>query len=264
MYGFFILKGVNGLKTIAICNQKGGVGKTTTAWTLATGLNKKGFKVLLIDLDAQSNLSFTAKVDLLNLETTLYDVFRNNAEVKDALNHINDTMDILTGGISLASADREFVSLGREKMLKKAVKQISDNYDYCIVDCSPSLGVLNENALTLADSVVIPMGVDIYALQGVNQLQGFINDIKENSNPNLKIDGILITRVSENTNLYKDMRPQFEKVADVMSTKVFNTFIRNTIAVSEVSAQRSNLFDEMPNATATKDYQAFINELIGG
>lgn len=255
---------MNGLKTIAICNQKGGVGKTTTAWTLATGLNKKGFKVLLIDLDAQSNLSFTAKVDLLNLETTLYDVFRNNAEVKDALNHINDTMDILTGGISLASADREFVSLGREKMLKKAVKQISDNYDYCIVDCSPSLGVLNENALTLADSVVIPMGVDIYALQGVNQLQGFINDIKENSNPNLKIDGILITRVSENTNLYKDMRPQFEKVADVMSTKVFNTFIRNTIAVSEVSAQRSNLFDEMPNATATKDYQAFINELIGG
>lgn len=252
------------MKTIAICNQKGGVGKTTTAWTLATGLNKKGFKVLLIDLDAQSNLSFTAKVDLLNLETTLYDVFRNNAEVKDALNHINDTMDILTGGISLASADREFVSLGREKMLKKAVKQISDNYDYCIVDCSPSLGVLNENALTLADSVVIPMGVDIYALQGVNQLQGFINDIKENSNPNLKIDGILITRVSENTNLYKDMRPQFEKVADVMSTKVFNTFIRNTIAVSEVSAQRSNLFDEMPNATATKDYQAFINELIGG
>lgn len=255
---------MNGLKTIAICNQKGGVGKTTTAWTLATGLNKKGFKVLLIDLDAQSNLSFTAKVDLLNLETTLYDVFRNNAEVKDALNHINDTMDILTGGISLASADREFVSLGREKMLKKAVKQISDNYDYCIVDCSPSLGVLNENALTLADSVVIPMGVDIYALQGVNQLQGFINDIKENSNPNLKIDGILITRVSENTNLYKDMRPQFEKVAEVMSTKVFNTFIRNTIAVSEVSAQRSNLFDEMPNATATKDYQAFINELIGG
>lgn len=262
MYGFFILKGVNGLKTIAICNQKGGVGKTTTAWTLATGLNKKGFKVLLIDLDAQSNLSFTAKVDLLNLKKTLYDVFRDNANVKDALNHINDTMDILTGGISLASADREFVSLGREKMLKKAVKQISDNYDYCIVDCSPSLGVLNENALTLADSVVIPMGVDIYALQGVNQLQGFINDIKENSNPNLKIDGILITRVSENTNLYKDMRPQFEKVADVMSTKVFNTFIRNTIAVSEVSAQRSNLFDEMPNATATRDYKAFIEELL--
>lgn len=262
MYGFFILKGVNGLKTIAICNQKGGVGKTTTAWTLATGLNKKGFKVLLIDLDAQSNLSFTAKVDLLNLKKTLYDVFRDNANVKDALNHINDTMDILTGGISLASADREFVSLGREKMLKKAVKQISDNYDYCIVDCSPSLGVLNENALTLADSVVIPMGVDIYALQGVNQLQGFINDIKENSNPNLKIDGILITRVSENTNLYKDMRPQFEKVADVMSTKVFNTFIRNTIAVSEVSAQRSNLFDEMPNATATRDYKAFIDELL--
>lgn len=250
------------MKTIAICNQKGGVGKTTTAWTLATGLNKKGFKVLLIDLDAQSNLSFTAKVDLLNLKKTLYDVFRNNAEVKDALNHINDTMDILTGGISLASADREFISLGREKMLKKAVTQISDNYDYCIVDCSPSLGVLNENALTLADSVVIPMGVDIYALQGVNQLQGFINDIKENSNPNLKIDGILITRVSENTNLYKDMRPQFEKVADVMSTKVFNTFIRNTIAVSEVSAQRSNLFDEMPNATATRDYKAFIEELL--
>lgn len=250
------------MKTLAIINQKGGVAKTTTAWALGCGLNKKGYKVLLVDLDAQSNLSFTAKVDLLHLDTTLYDVFKGNADVKDALNSITDTMDILTGGISLASADREFVSLGREKMLKKALAPISNNYDYCIIDCPPSLGLLNENSLTAADDLIIPMQTDIYALQGIHQLQGFINDVKENSNPGLNIKGILITRVSENTNLYKDMRPQFEIVADDMGTKVFNTFIRNTVAVSEVSAQRSNLFDEMPNATATKDYQAFINELI--
>ena len=252
------------LKTIAIVNQKGGVAKTTTAWALGTGLNKKGYRVLLVDLDAQTNLSFTAKVDLLNMVFTLYDVFKGKAGVKDALDQVTDTMDILTGGINLASADREFIQLGREKMLLKALKQISNNYDYCIIDCPPSLGVMNENSLTAADYLIIPMQSEIYALQGVTQLQGFINDIRENSNPGLEVKGILLTKVDERTNIYKDMKPLFEKVAEDMGTKVFNNFIHSTVSVSEVALQRSNLFDEVPNSTATKDYKAFIEELLRG
>lgn len=250
------------MKTIAITNQKGGVAKTTTSWSVGVGLNKKGYKVLLVDLDAQTNLSFTARVDLLNIKHTLYDCFKNKANVNDVLINISDGLDILVGGIDLASADREFTQLGRERMLQKVLKPISNNYDYCIIDTPPTLGVMNENSLTIADSIIIPMQAEIYALQGINQLQGFIEDIKDNSNPGLKVEGILITRVNENTNIYKDMRPQFERIAESIGTKVFNTPIRNTIAVSEVALQRSNLFDEVPNATATKDYQAFIDELI--
>lgn len=251
------------MKTIAITNQKGGVAKTTTSWSLGVGLHKKGFKVLLVDLDAQTNLSFTARVDLLNLEHTLYECFKNKAEVTDTLIEIDNGLDILVGGIDLASADREFTQLDRKRMLQKVLKPISANYDYCIIDTPPTLGVMNENSLTVADSIIIPMQAEIYALQGINQLQGFIEDIKENSNPGLKVEGILITRVDERTNLYKDMRTQFEQVAVAMNTKVFDSFIHSTVAVGEVALQRSNLFDEVPNATATKDYQAFIDELIG-
>lgn len=252
------------MRVITVTNQKGGVAKTTTAWSLGVGLHKQGYKVLLVDLDAQTNLSFTAKVDLLNLETTLYDCFKNRATVQDALINLEEGLDILVGGIDLASADREFTQLGRERMLQKILKQIQSNYDYCIIDTPPTLSVMNENALTCADSIIIPMQSEIYALQGINQLYGFIEDIRENSNPDLKIEGILITRVSENTNLYRDMRTQIESIAEKIGTKVFDTFIHSTVAVGEVALQRSNLFDEVPRASATLDYQAFIKEFLEG
>lgn len=170
----------------------------------------------------------------------------------------------MVGGIDLASADREFTQLGREKMLQKALKSISKNYDYCVIDTPPTLGVMNENSLTVADSVIIPMQAEVYALQGINQLCGFIEDIKENSNPGLKVEGILITRVDDRTNIYKELRPHIENVAKRMDTKVFNTYIRSTVAVNDVALQRGNLFDEMPNATATKDYKALIEEILEG
>lgn len=253
------------MQVVTITNQKGGTAKTTTAWSLGVGLNKRGYRVLFVDLDAQTNLSFTANVDLLNLDTTLYDVFKGTAKVKDALIDLSDSMSILVGGIDLASADREFTQLGREKMLSKALNTLKGDYDYCIVDTAPTLGVMNENALTASDTVIIPMQAEMYALQGVNQLFGFIDDIRENANPDLKIDGILVTRVDERTNLYKEMRKQFEHIAERMNTKVFETPIRNTVAVGEVATVRGgNIFDEIPNASVTKDYTAFIDEFLKG
>lgn len=250
------------MKVVTVMNSKGGVSKTTTAWHLAVGLAKRGYKVLLCDLDAQTNLSFTAGVDLLNEPTSIYDVFTGKASAKDAVTSVYDNLDIIPGDISLVSADRDFNQLGREKMLSKALKGLE--YDYTVIDVPPSLGVMSENALTASDELIIPIQADIYGLQGISQLQGFIEDIRENSNAGLKIAGILVTRVNERTNLYSEMRKQFETVAERLGTKVFNAFVRNSVAVSEVLANQSNLFDEIPNGKATKDYNAFIDEYIGG
>ena len=251
------------MKVITIINSKGGCAKTTSVWHLGVGLQKRGLRVLLVDLDAQCNLSFTAGVDLLNTTTTIYEVFTGEAKTEDALTSIDTNLDILVGSIDLVSADRTFTQLGRERMLKKALTPLEDRYDYAIVDVPPVLGVMCENALTASNEVIIPMTPEIYGLQGINQLHGLIEDIRDNTNPHLVVKGILITRVSERTNLYKEMRKQFEAVAERMNTKVFDTVIRDTVAVREVALQRSNLFDEVPNATATKDYQAFIDEFIG-
>lgn len=251
------------MKIIAMLNQKGGVAKTTTTWCMGVALSKlKGYKVLICDLDAQCNVSFNARVDLMNLKVSLYDVFKGDANINDAIIPVDDNLDIVTGSINLASADRDFNKLGREKMLQKAFKQLNNEYDYILLDCPPSLNVMCENALTVADSVIIPMGVDMYALQGISQLQGFIDDIRENSNPNLAIDGILITRVNEQTNLYKTLKPQIEKVADGMGCKVFNTPIRENVAVGESIVLRGNIFELSPKANASVDYKAFIDEFL--
>lgn len=252
------------MEIVTVTNQKGGCGKTTTVWSLGVGLNKRGYRVLLVDLDAQSNLSFTANVDLLNLKTSLYDVFKGNASVNDALIQLNEGLYILVGSIDLASADREFTQLGRERMLKKALSQLETEFDYVLVDTPPTLGVMNENALTVCNKVIIPVQPEVYALQGTTQLCGFIDDIREDINPDLKIFGILITVADERTNTYKEMRKQFENVADMLGTKVFNTYIRRAVSVREVALQRSNIFDETPNATATIDYNHFIDEFLRG
>lgn len=250
------------MEVISIINQKGGVAKTTTAWALGVGLHKKGYRVLLVDMDAQCNLGFSARVNLME-QTPLYDVFKKRGTVEDALHEIEPGLDILVGGIDLASADRDFTQLGREKMLSKVLEGLKGNYDYVVVDCSPSLGVCAENAVTACNRVIIPMMSEVYALQGIKQLKGFIENVREESNPGMVIDGILITRVDERTNLYKTMAAQFESVAESMGTKVYDSVIHSTVAVGEVALQRGNLFDEVPNATATKDYTSFIDEFLG-
>ena len=250
------------MKIIAITNRKGGVAKTTTTYALGTGLERKGYRVLLVDMDPQSNLSFTANVDLLNVKESLFEVFKGEIAATKALIKLSDNMDILVGGITLAEADRTFTQLGREKMLLKALRPLDNDYDFCIIDTPPSLGVMNENALTCADNVIVPIQAEAYALQGSSQLKGFIDDIKENSNPELKISGILITRVNPNTNLHKVLYPQFEKIAAMMGTTIYKTAIRSTVTVGEAALERTNIYDHAPDATATEDYEAFVDEFL--
>lgn len=251
--------------TVSFSNQKGGCAKTTSVWALGTGLHRNGYKVLLVDLDAQSNLSFTANVDLLNLKTSLYDVFKGNARVIDAIQTVEPNLDIITGGLQLTSADMDFNQQGREYMLAQALEEISGNYDYCIIDTEPHLGVLTTNALVASNKVVIPLQADIYGLQGMEQLKGFINRIRTGyrpPNPNLEISGLLITRVDERTRLTKALLKPIYATAEEMQTKVYNAKIHATTAIGETALLQDNIFNVAPDATATKDYTAFINEFL--
>ena len=250
------------MKIIALSNQKGGVAKTTTTAALASGLSGRGFKVLAVDLDPQSNLGFSSGADLLNMTVTLYDVFKDTAKLTDIIQHLED-YDVIVGGLSLAGADMDFTQTGREYLLKEALVSVSDKYDFCLLDCPPTLGILTVNALTAADSVIVPITADAYAIQGLSQLKQLVDRVRKYSNNKLKIEGLLITRC-DMTNVTKALTDQIYQAAEKLDTKVFEQPIRNSVAVRESQVLRSNLFTEAPRANATKDYTAFIDELLKG
>lgn len=250
------------MKTIALSNQKGGVAKTTTTAALASGLSSKGFKVLAVDLDPQGNLGFSSGADVLSMTDTLYDVFKETAELKDIIQHLED-YDVVVGGLSLAGADMDFTQTGREYLLKEALESVGDEYDFCLLDCPPTLGILTVNALTAADSVIVPITADAYAIQGLSQLKQLIDRVRKYSNRGLKIEGLLITRYDK-TNVTKALTDQIYQTAEKLGTRVFSQPIRNSVAVRESQVLRSNLFAEAPKANATRDYLSMIDELLKG
>lgn len=252
------------MKTITLSNQKGGVAKTTTTGALASGLSKKGYKVIAVDLDPQCNLSLGAGADILSMDQTLYDVFKGSAELQDIITETQMGYDLIAGGLSLAGADMEFTQTGREFMLKEALESLRADYDYCIIDTPPTLGILTVNALTASDSVIIPLTADLYSIQGLSQLNLLIESVRKYSNRDLKIAGLLITRHDERTNVSKALMDQITQTAEKLGTVVFSQPIRNSVAVRESQVMRSDLFTEAPKANATVDYQSFIDEFMKG
>jgi len=250
------------MEIITLTNQKGGVAKTTTALALATGIHQKKKKVLMIDMDAQSNLSFTAGVDLLNLEVSLYDVFKGIANINDALQNVKEGLDIITGGLQMTAADMEFTSIGREYLLKKNLAKLSFDYDFCIIDTPPTLGVLTMNALTASHKIIIPLFSDIYSLQGISQLHGFIQNIREYCNPDLEIDGLLLTKYTSRTNIAQALDEQIQNAAATLGTKVYHTRIRQAVVVQESQLLKQDIYAKAPHATATRDYMEFVNEFL--
>lgn len=252
------------MKTITLSNQKGGVAKTTTTGALASGLSKKGYKVIAVDLDPQCNLSLGAGADILSMDQTLYDVFKGSAELQDIITETQMGYDLIAGGLSLAGADMEFTQTGREFMLKEALESLRADYDYCIIDTPPTLGILTVNALTASDSVIIPLTADLYSIQGLSQLNLLIESVRKYSNRDLRIAGLLITRHDERTNVSKALMDQITQTAEKLGTVVFSQPIRNSVAVRESQVMRSDLFTEAPKANATVDYQSFIEEFMKG
>jgi chromosome partitioning protein len=249
------------MKTVVFSNQKGGVGKTTSAAALAAGLSGRGYRVIAADVDPQCNLCLSSGVDMLTVSKTLFDVFKGTAAVDDVIVP-GLGFDIMPGGLTLAAADMDFTQAGREYMLSEALEAVSERYDYAIVDTPPTLGILTTNALTAADGVIVPLTADVYALQGLSQLNGLIRNVRKYCNRELKIYGLLLTKFNERQNVSKVLRDQVEAAAAQLETKVFKTTIRESVAVREAQLLHSDFLKEAPNANATLDYESFIAEFL--
>ncbi len=247
-------------KIIAITNQKGGVGKTTTSSALAGGLKLLGYKVLAIDLDPQGNLSFSVGAETEE-SPTIYDVFKGLVSFQDAIQETK-TCDILPSNILLSGAELEFNRPGREHILKEAMGDIAQEYDYIIIDTPPALSILTVNAYTVATSIIIPMVPEILSLQGISQLKETIDTVRKYYNNNLTIDGILLTKYNNRTNLTRDVEDLAKVVARQLNTIVFKAKIRTSVAVAEAPAHCESVMTYAPRATASRDYSVLINELL--
>ena len=248
-------------KIIAVINQKGGVGKSTTAEALIAGLLLKGHTCLAIDLDAQGNLSYTAGAKTEGVPTVL-EVLTGEATAREAIQHLQGG-DVIAANKALAGADAFINSTGKEYKLKEALEELQGKYQYIIIDTPPALGILTVNALTACHSIIIPAQADIYSLQGIEKLAETIKPVKKYCNPSIFIEGILLTRYSPRSVLSREVAEIAGKLADKLGTKVFKTTIREAIAVKEAQISQQSLFEYAPKAKVAEDYRAFIEELLG-
>lgn len=247
------------MKTIAIVNRKGGVGKTATAQALGAGLSRRGFKVLYIDLDSQTNLTYSLQANADGISS--YEVLTGTATAPAAIQHTPQG-DIIPGAETLAAADTVITSVGKEYRLRKALDSIKTKYDYAIVDTPAALGTLTVNALTAADSAIIPVQADAYSLQGLSQLCAVIDAVREYCNHNLSINGILLTRYNGRAILSKDIQTSLQEIARQLSTRLYCTPIRECISIKEAQAQRQDIFAYAPRSNAASDYNAFVNDFL--
>lgn len=249
------------MKTIAIANEKGGVGKTSTCAAIAAGLALKGYRTLLIDLDAQGNLSYITGAD--RSKPAALEVLTGQTKPADAIQHLK-TGDIIAGSKALAGADTFIKETGKEYRLKEALEDLKGLYDFVIIDCPPSLGILTINALTACDSVIVPAQADILSLQGVDQLAETIAPVKKYCNPRLQIEGILLTRYSSRSVLSNEVAQLAEQLAQRLGTRLFKTTIREAIAVKEAQISQRTIQDYAPKAKVTADYSALVDEILRG
>lgn len=247
-------------KVYAVINQKGGVGKTTTALALWAKLNATGNKALAIDLDAQCNFTFTARGSTEGLTAFTILTAGNDAPALDAIQHA-PAGDIIAGSRALAGADAYITETGKEYRLKEAIAPLLDKYDYIIIDTPPALGILTVNALTACNAAIIPAQADIYSIQGIAQLMDTIRPVKQYCNPGLTIAGVLLTRYNARTVLAREAAEQLHSLAAQIGTKVFNTPIRESTTVKEAQLKREPICTYSPAAAPDADYTEFLKEL---
>jgi len=249
-------------KVIALCNQKGGVGKTTTAINLATYLALSGKKILLIDIDPQGNATSGLGINKHDIKHSVYHLLIDDAEPRSIMigTQIGNLL-LFPSNLNLTGAEVELVSiLGREHKLKKALTGLLNDFDFILIDCPPSLGLLTINALSAANSVLIPIQCEYYALEGLGQLVNTINLVKENINPSLEIEGVLLTMADYRTKLTNEV---INEVKKFFSGKVYETVIPRNIRLAEAPGfgKPIALYDRA--SIAARKYEDFTNELLG-
>jgi len=246
-------------KIISITNQKGGVGKTTTCCALISGLSSMGNKVLGVDLDPQGNLGFSLGIDIEN-GLTIYDILKGDVNAGEAIRH-TDYGDVIPSNILLSSAELEFNRSGREFMLQNALEPIKGDYDYIIIDTPPALNILTVNAYVTSNSLIIPMVPEVLSLLGISQLKDTIQIVRKFYNRDLKILGVLLVKYNKQLNLVKEVEDLTAAIAEQLETSIFDTKIRNSIAVAEAPAHGQSVLTYAPKANAAIDFSGLIKEI---
>lgn len=247
-------------RVIAIANQKGGVGKTTTTINLGACISRMGKKVLVIDIDPQGNTSSGLGIEKSNLESSAYDVLINDMDpVRAIINTDYPNMDIIPSNMALAGAEVEMVNLmARENILKNALRSVTEDYEYVFIDCPPSLGLLTLNALTAAQSLIVPIQCEYFALEGLSQLVNTVQLVKRHLNPDLDVEGVVLTMYDGRTNLSNQVVAEVQRY---FTAKVYRTVIPRSIRLGEAPSYGKPIIDYAPNSSAAMAYNSLAKEV---
>ncbi|NIV03799.1 AAA family ATPase [Candidatus Saccharibacteria bacterium] len=245
-------------RIIAVINQKGGVGKTTTVVNIGAGLSSMNYKMLLVDLDPQAHLTYSLGIAADELELTIYDLLKGEAAFKKVLIQ-KERLHLIPSSIDLSAAEIEFsTEVGREALLKNTLKETS-GYDIILLDCPPNLGLLTLNALTVAGEVFVPLQAEFLSIKGLNKLLEMVNKVKQRVNPQLEMTGLIATLYDRRLKLHNEV---FENLEEHFGEKLFRTFIRRNVALAEASSFGQTIFEYSPKSHGAEDYKALSQEIV--
>jgi chromosome partitioning protein len=250
------------MRIIAVANQKGGCGKTTTAAALAAGLGRKGYKVLAVDMDPQGNLSSASGADGEGI-AGVYELLRGEAAAGETVQEL-EAFDMVPASIMLAGAERELSGLGREQRLREGLGPLAGSYDWAVIDTPPALGILTVNALTAADEVVVPTAAGIFEAAGIRQLHDTVLNVRKYCGGRARISGILLTRFDPRAGHSRDMRELTARLGEHIGARLYGTCIRASVVAGEAQARKQDVFRYKGHSAVARDYAAFVEEYLEG